>query len=59
MEEKRIVIYGINAENREKRAFDLVLNNGEKYIETVNRAGQKLKTPIEYALAALDELQKK
>ena len=52
----RVTVYGKDLEDREKRAFDFVKENGSIYLETVNRAGHKIKTTLEEAWTALAEL---
>ena len=40
-----------------KRGFDCVLIDGEPYIETVNRNGRKVKTPVSAAVEAIQKLK--
>ena len=58
MEEKRIPVYGEDAEGKRKRAFDwLKQEDGQTFAETINRNGHKVKTPVDAALAALEQLK--
>ncbi len=57
MKEKRVPVYGKDAEGKKKRAFDwLEQEDGQTYAETINREGHKVKTPVDAALAALEQL---
>ncbi|MBR5109053.1 MAG: hypothetical protein IK099_02565 [Clostridia bacterium] len=57
MEEKRIPVYGKDAEDKEKRAFDWIVVNGRPYMETKDRSGHKVLTPAKDAIAAYKKLQ--
>ena len=57
MEENRISVYGKDAEDKEKRAFDLILIDGQPYVETVSREGHKIKTPAIAAVSAIKRLR--
>ncbi len=57
MEEKRIHVYGKDAEGKRKRGFDFILVDGKPYVESVNTQGQRVKTPVEQAKAVLMKLQ--
>ena len=57
MEENRIRVYGKDAEDKEKRAFDLILVDGQPYVETVSREGHKIKTPANAAISAIEWLK--
>jgi hypothetical protein len=58
MKEQRVSVYGKDAEGKRKRAFDWLVLNGQTYAESVNRDGQRIKTPVDIALDALEELRK-
>ena len=57
MEEKRITVYGKDAEDKEKRAFDWIMVDGHPYLETKDRYGHKVVTPANAAIAALKRLK--
>ena len=57
MEENRVPVYGKDSEGKSKRGFDWLRINGKTYLESINREGHKVKTPVETALAALQQLQ--
>lgn len=59
MDSKRIKVYGRDADNREKRAFDLVLSDGQLYVETVNREGHRIMTPAKIVLSKYRQLRTK
>ncbi len=59
MTEKRISVYGKDAEGKRKRAFDwLELEDGQLVVETITRDGHKVIIPINVVEAALKQLQK-
>ena len=57
MEEKRIQVFGKDANGEEKHSFDLLMIDGKAYIESIYKGNRRVKTPVETALAALKELQ--
>ena len=52
-------VYGQNAEGKKKRGFDCLLIDGQPYIESINRDGQKVKTPASAVTAAFRQLKMK
>lgn len=59
MEEERITIYGKNAEDHEKRAFDVVMKDGQPCFETKDRNGNKVWTTAREALEACRRLRRR
>ena len=57
MEEKRIPVFGKDAEGKSKRGFDVILIDGKPYVESINRQGHRVKTPVDAALTAVMQLQ--
>lgn len=57
MEEKRVSVFGKDANGDDKHGFDLLMIDGKPYIESMYKGNRKVKTPVETALAALEELQ--
>ena len=57
MEEKRVQVFGKDAEGNDKHGFDLVMIDGKPYIESIYKGNHRVKTPIDIALSALEELQ--
>ena len=56
MQEKRISVYGKDADGKRKRAFDMVRIQGSQFLETKDRHGNKIITPIEDAMNAINQL---
>ncbi len=56
MQEKRIAVYGKDAEGKRKRAFDMVRIQGTQFLETKDRHGHKIITPVGDAMNALNQL---
>lgn len=59
MEEERITIYGKNAEDQEKRAFDVIIKDGQACFETKDRYGNKVWTTAREALEACRKLRRR
>lgn len=59
MEEKRIPVYGKDAENHQKRMFDWILIDGKYYMETKDRNGHMIRKPADEAITAYKQLQDK
>ena len=57
MEDKRIAVYGKDAEDKEKRAFDWIRIKGQLFVETKDRHGRTVRTPAKEALAPYKQLQ--
>lgn len=57
MGEKRISVYGKDAENNQKRMFDWVKVNGQLYIEAKGSHGHKIRTPASEAISAYRQLK--
>lgn len=57
MGEKRISVYGKDAENKQKRMFDWIMINGKPFIETKDSHGNKVWTPATEAITAYRKLQ--
>ncbi|MBQ4290409.1 MAG: hypothetical protein II719_04360 [Clostridia bacterium] len=57
MGEKRISVYGKDAENNQKRMFDWVKVNGQLYIEAKDSHGHKIRTPAAEAISAYRQLK--
>ena len=57
MEEKRIPVYGRDAQGNRKHGFDLLVIDGEPFIESIYKGNHRVKTPVDAALAALNKLQ--
>lgn len=57
MGEKRIPVYGKDAENKQKRMFDCIMINGKPFIETKDSHGHKIRTPATEAITAYRQLQ--
>lgn len=57
MEEKRVQVFGKDADGEDKHGFDLLMIDGKPYIESIYKGNRRVKTPVETALAALKELQ--
>ena len=58
MEENRITVYGKDAEDQDKRAFDVIMKDGKPCFETKDRYGKKVWTSASEALAACKRLRK-
>jgi len=56
-EEKRIPIYGKDAEDQARRAFDIVMKDGQPCIETKDRYGHKVWTAAREAFEACKRLR--
>lgn len=56
MEEKRITVYGKDAEDKDKRAFDWIMVDGHPFMETKDRRGHKVLTPAKDAMDAYRRL---
>ena len=54
----RIVVYGKDAEMNEKRAFDLVQEDGVIYLVTVNRDGHKIRTNAKVIMEMIAVMEK-
>jgi len=54
--EKRVQVYGRDAEGNRKHGFDLLVIDGKPYIESMYKNHLRVKTPVENALAALKKL---
>ena len=57
MADKRVHVFGKDAEGKDKHGFDLLMIDGKPYIESIYKGNRRIKTPVEAALAALKELQ--
>ena len=58
-EENRIPVYGKDAEDQDKRAFDIVMRNGQPCFETKDRYGNKVWTAAKEALEACKKLNQR
>ena len=56
MEENRIPVYGKNAEDQEKRVFDVVIKDGQPCFETKDRKGNKVWIAAKVAIEACKKL---
>ena len=56
MDTDRIPIYGHDAEGNKKRGLDCILEHGKLYLESVNKQGNKVKTPAGLVTKALKQL---
>ena len=56
-QDNSLPVYGEDSDGMKKRGFDCILIDGEPYIETVNRNGRKVKTPISAAVEAIQKLK--
>lgn len=59
MEEKRVTVYGEDAEQNQKRMFDWIVINGRAYMETKDSHGHRIRTPATKAFAAYKKIQPK
>lgn len=59
MKEERVSVFGKDAEEHDKRAFDWILVNGQPYMETKDRHGNKVRTPVNRVVAGYEQLKRK
>ena len=57
MEEKRMPVFGKDAEGNKKHGFDLLMIDGKPYIESLYKGNHRIKTPVDMTLNVLKELQ--
>lgn len=57
MEEKRMTVYGKDAENKDKRMFDYVTINGQLFVETKDSHGHRIRTLAAKAFAAYQQMR--